>query len=114
MFHALIDTCSWFEVGVNHNAGLILSKIESFVDDGRLTLLVPDQVTEEFARHKEENAERITRRESNQIVGAIEFIERNSQLQSSTEALGALKEAKTLLEGDVTTATTSLDRRSTG
>ncbi len=52
MHWILNDTCVWLDLSTDRQSDVVLTKLEGLVREGKLTLVVPPIVTEEFARNK--------------------------------------------------------------
>jgi predicted nucleic acid-binding protein len=52
MFKILVDTCVWLDLAKDHKSGPVLDVLEMLVKNGKLELLVPRIVVDEFARNK--------------------------------------------------------------
>ena len=52
MFHVLIDTCVWLDLGKDHNQKPMLEALEQLLKDKQLSLILPRTVVDEFARNK--------------------------------------------------------------
>lgn len=53
MFHLLIDTCVWLDLGQDYHKRPLLDALENLLKDGRMALVLPRTVLDEFARNKE-------------------------------------------------------------
>jgi predicted transcriptional regulator len=52
VFHVLIDTCVWLDLGKNHNQQPLLEALEELIKQKRTSLILPRTVIDEFARNK--------------------------------------------------------------
>ena len=52
MFHLLIDTCVWLDLGKDYNQGPLLSALEELTKTGQVSLILPRTVVSEFAHSK--------------------------------------------------------------
>jgi hypothetical protein len=52
MFHVLIDTCVWLDLGKEHTQQPLLEGLEELINQKRISLILPQTVVEEFARSK--------------------------------------------------------------
>lgn len=66
MLHILIDTCVWLDLAKDHRQRLALACLEALIEQGQVALILPQTVTEEFARNKD----RVTR-ESGQSLSSL-------------------------------------------
>jgi hypothetical protein len=57
MFHILIDTCVWLDIAKDHQQESLLSVLEELIKQGKVTLILPRTITDEFARNKARVAE---------------------------------------------------------
>lgn len=53
MFNVLIDTRVWLDLAEDPNPTLLLAVVEDLINDGLMTLIVPDTVVSEFRERKE-------------------------------------------------------------
>jgi hypothetical protein len=53
MFHILIDTCVWLNLAKDHKQESLLTVISHLVNEGLITIVLPDIVVEEFNSNKE-------------------------------------------------------------
>lgn len=52
MFHLLIDTCVWLDFGKDYHQRPLLDALEELLKSGRVSLILPRTVVDEFARNK--------------------------------------------------------------
>ncbi len=52
MFKLLIDTYVWLDIAKDQSQGTVLDTLEMLLRDGRLILLLPQIVVDEFSRNK--------------------------------------------------------------
>lgn len=53
MFRVLIDTCVWLDVAKDPLQGPLLAALEALIKDGKVSLIVPRVVVDEFNRNEE-------------------------------------------------------------
>ena len=53
MLELLIDTCVWFDVAKDYRNQPTLRALEQMIEAGEVSLIVPRQTVDEFARNKE-------------------------------------------------------------
>ena len=53
MLRLLIDTCVWLDVAKDYRHQPTLRALEGLIEDGQVTLILPRQAVDEFARNKE-------------------------------------------------------------
>ena len=76
MFKLLIDTCVWLDIAKDHRQAAVLDTLETLLRDGRLLLLLPRIVVDEFSRNKGRAVEESTRSLSSSLKRAKDAVYR--------------------------------------
>src|SRR5687768_3553359 len=83
-FHVLLDTCVWLDLATVPSLSPHIASIEEMVREGKLKLIVPRVVMDEFQRNKERIAKNVQARLSQQfrdVKQAIKSAESNTRRQ---------------------------------
>ena len=92
MFKLLIDTCVWLDVAKDHRQAAVLDTLETLFRDGRLILLLPRIVTDEFSRNKGRVVEESSRSLSSSLKRAKDAVYRLGEGRGKRAALEHLHE----------------------
>jgi hypothetical protein len=92
MFKLLIDTCVWLGLAKDHHQAAVLDTLETLLQDGRLTFLLPRTVVTEFARNKGRVVEESRRSLSSTLKIAKEAVDRLGEGRGKQLALEHLHE----------------------
>jgi PIN domain len=57
MFKLLIDTCVWIDLAKKHQDRDLLDALETLIQDGQVSLILPRTIVDEFARNKRRTIE---------------------------------------------------------
>ncbi len=90
MFKLLIDTCVWLDIAKDQSQGTVLDTLEMLLRDGRLILLLPQIVVDEFSRNKGRVVNESTRSLSNSLKRAKEAVYRLGEGRGKRAALDHL------------------------
>jgi hypothetical protein len=92
MFKLLIDTCVWLDVAKDHRNAALLDTIEVLLRGGRLSILLPRIVVDEFARNKKRIVEESSRSLSGSLKRATEAVWRFGEGRRKKLAIEYLNE----------------------
>lgn len=90
--NALVDTCVWLDLAKDYREQAIISAIEDLVKDGRLKLIVPSIVVDEFERNKARIAEETKRGFQSHFRVVRDAINRFGDDASKASTIAALHE----------------------
>lgn len=91
-FHALVDTCVWLDLAKDYREQPIIGAIEDLVKDGKLKLIVPSIVLDEFARNKARIAEEAKRGLQSHFRVVRDAVNRLGDDASKAKTIAALHE----------------------
>ncbi|MGA8809536.1 MAG: PIN domain-containing protein [Thermoanaerobaculia bacterium] len=92
MFKILIDTCVWLDLAKDSQQRPLLSALEELVRDGRVSLIVPSVVRNEFDRNRARVAEDSGRSLTGVLRRVRDVIERLGDARGKTIALKQLQD----------------------
>lgn len=88
MFHVLIDTCVWLDLGKDHNQQSLLGALERLLKSKKVSLIVPRTIIDEFARNKP----RVLKETSRSLSSTIK------RVKDAVNKLGDPKQRKLVLQ----------------
>lgn len=92
MFKILIDTCVWIDLARDAQQHALLSALEELVRDGRISLIVPRIVRDEFDRNRARVAEDSGRSLTSVLKRVRDVVERLGDTRGKTIALKQLQD----------------------
>ncbi|MGO9138127.1 MAG: PIN domain-containing protein [Syntrophales bacterium] len=92
MFKLLIDTCVWLDIANDRRQAAVLDTLETLLRDGRLLLLLPQIVVDEFSRNKGRVVEDSTRSLSSSLKRVKDAVYRLGEGRGKRVALEHLQE----------------------
>ena len=88
MFNLLIDTCVWLDLAKDHQQHSLLSVLETLIEKGRIRLILPRLVIDEFNRNKARVVE-----ESSRSLSAV-----LKRVKDAVNKFGQAKRKKVVLQ----------------
>lgn len=92
VFKILIDTCVWFDLAKDYQQQAILAALEELIRQGRVELILPRTVIDEFARNKARVIEESSRSLSSTLKRAKEAVEKFGDPRRKGTALRLLND----------------------
>ena len=90
--NALVDTCVWLDLAKDYREQPIISAIEDLVKEGRLRLIIPSVVLDEFQRNKARVAEEAKRGFQSHFRVVRDAVNRFADDASKAHTIAALHE----------------------
>ena len=88
----MIDTCVWLDLAKDYSQRSLLSALEELIRMGRVSLLTPQLVIEEFERNKERIVEESGRSIGSTLRRAKEMLAKLGDEKEKAEAIKQLNE----------------------
>ena len=92
LFHLLVDTCVWLDLAKNHRQQALLGVLEELIQEGRLKLLLPRIVCDEFSRNRTRVVEESGRSLSGVLRQVQEMVEKFGDEEAKQVTLEQLRE----------------------
>src|SRR4051794_9299644 len=89
MFHMLIDTSVWLDLGRDYSQKPLLEGLEQLIRKDRISLILPRTVVEEFARSKGRVLDQSSRTMSTDLKRAKEWFRRHGDPKNKKAIIDA-------------------------